>query len=101
MVLISRSLSGEAPALHIISRRALLEFAAVHAGAETSLDVGYRVVKSSEWKSLADVKRVYLHAEMMDRWIIFNIRGNRYRLITEINYRSGIVMIRRVLTHSE
>lgn len=87
--------------MHIISRRALVQFATIHPDAETALDVWYRVAKGAHWKNLAEVKQVYPHADQVGRYTVFNIKGNKYRLIAEINYHSQTIFVRHVLTHAE
>jgi mRNA interferase HigB len=87
--------------LHVISRKMLAEFALGHPDAETAPDAWYRIVKKSRWRHFVDVRRVYPHADAVGKWIVFNIRGNRYRLIAEVNFRNRIVFVRRILTHSE
>ena len=87
--------------MHVISRKRLLEFSLGHRDAETALDVWYRVAKSSVWSNLEEVRQVYPHADAVGRWTVFNVRGNRYRLIAEIGYRSRVVPVRHILTHSE
>jgi len=87
--------------LHVISRRKLLEAAGRHADLAAPLDVWYRVARRAEWKNLMDVRRMFPAADAADGFTIFNIKGNAYRLITEINYRTGRVFLRHVLTHDE
>jgi len=87
--------------VHIISRKKLLEAAERHAGLGGPLDVWYRIAKRSEWANLIDVKRVFPTADAAGVYTVFNIKGNAYRLITEINYRTGRVFLRYVLTHAE
>jgi len=48
-----------------------------------------------------DVRRVYPSADAVGRFTVFNIKGNAYRLITEINYQTGRIFLRHVLTHAE
>ncbi len=87
--------------MHIISRKKLLEAAAEHGNLSQPLDVWYRVAKKAEWKNLMDVRRTFPTADRVDKFTIFNIKGNAYRLITEINYRTGRIFLRHVLTHAE
>lgn len=91
----------EGPGLHIISRKRLLEAAVKHGNASGPLDVWYRIAKKSKWSSLADVRQVLPTADSVDKYTVFNINGNAYRLITEINYRTGRIFLRHVLTHAE
>ena len=87
--------------MHVISRKKLLEAVERHRDLAGPLDVWYRVAKKAEWRSLTDVKRVFPKADAVGRFTIFNIKGNAYRLITEINYRTQKVFLRHVLTHAE
>jgi mRNA interferase HigB len=87
--------------LHIISRKRLLEAVEKHADLDRPLDVWYRVAKKAEWKNLRNVKRVFPSAEAVERFTVFNIKGNAYRLITEINYQTRRIFLRHVLTHAE
>lgn len=87
--------------MHIISRKRLLEAVEKHADLDRPLDVWYRVAKKAEWKNLMNVKRVFPSAEAVERFTVFNIKGNAYRLITEINYQTRRIFLRHVLTHAE
>jgi mRNA interferase HigB len=89
------------PCLHVISRKKLLEAAQKHRDLDEPLDVWYRIAKRAEWKNLMDVRRVFPTADAVDEFTIFNIKGNAYRLITEINYQTGRIFLRHVLTHAE
>ncbi len=87
--------------MHVISRKKLLEAAKDHGDLSEPLDVWYRVAKKAEWKNLMDVRRTFPTADRVDKFTIFNIKGNAYRLITEANYRTGRIFLRHVLTHAE
>ena len=88
--------------VRIIARRALREFWEAHADAEQPLRAWYHDALRADWKSPADVKRVYASASIVgENRLVFNIGGNKYRLITEIYYRDQVVLVRDVLTHKE
>ena len=87
--------------VHVISRKKLLEAAGRHAGMGAPLDAWYRITKKADWRNLADVRRVFPAADAVEGYTVFNIKGNAYRLITEINYRTGRIFLRDVLTHAE
>ena len=87
--------------MHVISRKKLLEAAEKHAELGGPLDVWYRIAKKAEWKNLMEVRRELPTADTVEGFTVFNIKGNAYRLITEINYRTGRVFLRHVLTHAE
>lgn len=87
--------------MHIISRKALLEFAQKQADAFTPLDEWYRVANTAQWKSLVEVRQFYPSADAVGNFTVFNIKGNDYRLIVHIDYRRQIAYIKYVLTHAE
>ena len=87
--------------MHVISRKKLLEAAERHRDLAGPLDVWYRIAKKAEWRNLVDVKRVFPTADAAGRFTIFNIKGNAYRLVAEINYRTQEIFLRHVLTHAE
>lgn len=87
--------------MHVITRKKLLEAAAKHGDLSEPLDVWYRVAKKAEWKNLMDVRRVFPTADAVEKFTTFNIKGTAYRLITEINYKTGRIFLRHVLTHAD
>lgn len=89
------------PNVHVISRKKLLEAAREHVDLGSSLDAWFRVAKRARWRSLDEIRLSFPSADSVEKYTVFNIKGNRYRLITEINYRSGRIFVRHVLTHAE
>jgi mRNA interferase HigB len=87
--------------MHVISRRKLKEAATRHGDLEGPLDAWFRIAKKAQWRSLADVRKTFSSADAVGKWTVFNIKGNQYRLITEINYVFSRIYIRHVLTHAE
>jgi len=87
--------------MHVLSRKKLKEAALRHADLEGPLDAWFRIAKRATWKNLADVRRTFSTADVVGRWTVFNIKGNQYRMIAEINYGGGRIYIRHVLTHAE
>ena len=87
--------------MHVISRKKLKEAATRHSNLEAPLDVWFRITKRASWQTIADVRKTFSNADLVEKWTVFNIKGNKYRLITEINYRFQRVYIRHVLTHAE
>jgi mRNA interferase HigB len=88
-------------AVYVISRKPLKEFATTHVDAELALDVWYRIAKAAEWKSIVDVRHAFPHADFVDPYTIFNVKGNAYRLIVQIEYPRQQIFIKTVLTHAE
>ena len=86
--------------MHVISRKRLLEAVAVHADLSAPLDAWYRIAKKAGWKSLQDIRRTLPSADAVGMFTVFNIKGNAFRLIAEINYATGRLYIRHVLTHA-
>ena len=87
--------------MHVISRKRLKEAAVRHPELETALDAWFRIAKTPSWQNLIDVRDTFANADAVDKWTVFNIKGNKYRLIAEINYRYQRLYIRHVLTHAE
>ncbi len=87
--------------MHVISRKKLKEAALRHSEMEPALDAWFRIAKKAQWQNLADVRETFASADAVEKWTVFNVKGNRYRLISEINYRSQRIYIRQVLTHAE
>jgi mRNA interferase HigB len=87
--------------VHVITRRKLLDAAGRHPELSQPLDIWYRIAKKAQWKNLIEVRRAFPTADAVGRFTVFNIKGNAYRLITEINYSAGRIFLRHVLTHAE
>ncbi len=86
--------------MRIISRRTLREFWAKHSDAEQPLRAWFATVQQADWQTPADIKQEYRNASFIanDR-VVFNIKGNRYRVIVAVKYEYRIVYIRFVGTH--
>jgi len=87
--------------MHVISRKKLREFWELYPKARTPLDAWYQVAKRAKWENFAEVRRTFNSADVVGRFVVFNIGGNKYRLIAVIHYNRGKVFIRHVLTHTE
>jgi mRNA interferase HigB len=87
--------------MRIIKRGALVKFWRVHPDAKASLESWYGVVRNGDWKTPAELKRVYPNADLVGRRTVFNIGGNKYRLIARMNYQSQRVFVLYILTHAE
>lgn len=92
-------LSGNA--VRVISRKILREFCQSHADSCDALYDWYRVASKAQWKNLTDVQATYKSAESVGNFTIFNIKGNRYRLIVDLIYSRQRIYIKYVLTHAE
>ncbi|WP_138993694.1 type II toxin-antitoxin system HigB family toxin [Larkinella sp. C7] len=86
----------------IISKTILNEFGQRHADSIGALNEWYTVVKASDWNSLADLKQTFNSVDYVDNdRYVFNIRGNRYRIVAMIFFDKRTVFIRFVGTHTE
>ena len=89
------------PRVNVVSRTALKSFANAHNFAAEPLDNWYRRARKAKWKNLAEVRLDYPHADLVGKCTVFNIGGNKFRLITKISYVGQAIYIKRVLTHRE
>lgn len=87
--------------MHIISRKALRQFWDQHPDSQTALERWFKVVRQTEFRGFADLRATFPAADKVDDWIVFNIGGNKYRLVASVHFNRGKVYIRHVLTHSE
>ncbi len=90
--------------MHVIKRKTLVESfqQPEHQDAKGALEAWYYEAKNAQWASPADVKAQYRSASILnDNRVVFNIAGNKYRLIVRINYDSKTVFIRFIGTHRE
>jgi mRNA interferase HigB len=91
----------EKNSLRVISKKALRIFWQRYPEAEHPLKSWYKIARKSNWDNLVDVRKDFSHADPVGRFVAFNVGGNKYRLITKINFRRQIVYIRFILTHKE
>jgi mRNA interferase HigB len=86
----------------IIAKSTLREFWEKHADSEQYLKTWYDTAKRAKWFSPNDVKQTYVSAGILKNGrVVFNIKGNKYRLIVEINFPRKWVFIRFIGTHKE
>lgn len=88
--------------MRVIAISTLRQFWARHPNAEQPLKAWYHEVSQAEWTQPADIKTQYRNASVLkNRRVVFNIKGNNYRLIVAIAYRLGIVYVKFIGTHAE
>ncbi len=88
--------------MHIVSIKTLREFWESHPDAEQPLRAWYAIARRAQWRSPTDIKAEYASASVVGgNRVVFNIKGNTYRLIVIAEYRKGRLFIRFVGTHSE
>jgi len=86
----------------ILAKSTLREYWETHPDTEQYLKTWYDTAINADWKSPADVKQTYANASVLkNSRIVFNIKGNSYRLVTKFNFEKQWIFIRFVGTHSE
>jgi len=88
--------------MYILNRPKLASFFQKHQDAKKTLESWVKETEVARWCSFSDIKERYQSADVLkDNRVVFNVKGNNYRLIVKVNYSKGIVDIRFVGTHSE
>ena len=87
--------------MHVVSYKAIRLFCNEYSDARSALDYWYRVAKRANWTSLMEVRHSFNSADFVSPFVVFNIGGNKYRLLAEINFSRRVLFIRRIMTHKE
>ncbi len=88
--------------MHVISKKPLREFWEDHPDSEMPLKAWHAEVKKVEWRTWADIKAKYGSADSLKEGrVVFNIGGNKFRLIVRVNYAVQVVYIRFIGTHAD
>ena len=88
--------------MNVISKRTIIRFYEKHTQSKSALEVWYADAKKSVWITPDNIKKVYSDASFLaDNRVVFNIKGNKYRLIVHIDYLRKIVRIKFIGTHSQ
>lgn len=87
--------------MNVISYKRIHQFSSAHRDAEIPLRAWYTTAKRANWQNFAELKQVYPSADLVGRYTVFNIKGNKYRLIARIVYRSQTLFVVKILTHEE
>jgi mRNA interferase HigB len=87
--------------MHIITRKRLNDFSAAHPDVKSGLQHWYRLMKTGAFGSFVELREVFPAADQVGKLTVFNIGGNKARLIAAIHYNRQKVYIRAILTHSD
>jgi mRNA interferase HigB len=95
--------------VHVVTRRRLYEAIARRRDAASEIEAWIRIVESVRWHNFAEVRSWFKDEDYVDGYLVFNMRQNRYRLITVVHYAKttdemrteGHIYIRSFLTHKE
>lgn len=87
--------------MHVISKKKIIEFIMVHPNSKSSLEAWYKIIKNTDFDHFNDLQKVFSTADQVEKFTVFNIGGNNYRLIAAIHYNRNKLYIRHILTHAE
>jgi len=88
--------------MRVISRKKLKEFWEKHPDARQSLQAWYADAKHADWKTPTDIKNIYNNVSLLaNNRVVFNIKGNKYRLVVAVQYKYRIIYIRFIGSHRE
>ncbi len=87
--------------MHVITRKRLNEFADRYPEAKSALSHWYRLIKQNNFRSFAELRSLFPSADQVGKLTVFNIGGNKVRLIAAIHYNRRKVYVRAILTHNE
>ncbi len=88
--------------MRVIAKKTLVAFYTEHPDARTALEEWYEKTNRTEWENFSQVKRSFNSADFVgNNRIVFNIRGNQYRLVALVLFRNQMVFIRFIGTHRD
>ena len=87
--------------MHVISKKALREFWETYSDSQNALTRWFKLINTQDFENFAQLRAVFPSADQVGDLIVFNIGGNKYRLVASIHFNRGKVYVRQVLTHSE
>jgi mRNA interferase HigB len=88
--------------MELLGRSILSNFKARHQDASSQIDSWEAEVKAADWRTPSDIKARYGSASILkDNHVVFNIKGNTYRLLVQVAYKTKIVLVKEVGTHQE
>ncbi len=87
--------------MHIITHRRIVAAQKAHPQCASALDQWYRLCKKAEWHTFAELRALFPSTDKVGDMFVFDIGGNKLRLIAAIHFNTGRLFIRAVLTHKE
>lgn len=87
--------------MHVISRKKIIQFIERFPPSRASLESWYKILSKSSYQSFAELRLTYPSADQVGKLTVFNVSGNKFRLIAAIHYNRQILYIREILTHAE
>lgn len=87
--------------MHLISHKKLKDFYQKHDQAENAMNAWYKIIDRSDFDNFTELRKIFPSADKVGKFIVFNVGGNKYRIITVIHFNRKRCYIRDVLTHKE
>ncbi|ELS02298.1 hypothetical protein Xen7305DRAFT_00020110 [Xenococcus sp. PCC 7305] len=87
--------------MHLISAGKLKRSASKYPDAAKAIQAFCKTIKQAQWQNLVDVQKIYRDAEAVGNFTVFNIKGNQYRLILDLDYSEQVAYFKYFLPHSE
>ena len=87
--------------MHVISRKIVRQFWEQYPDSEMALARWFKIMEQTNFKNFAELRAVFSTADLVGQWIVFNIGGNKFRLIVSVHFNRNRVYIRHILTHRE
>lgn len=87
--------------MRVISNKALTRFAAGHGDGDTPLQAWRKLIESGTYGSYADLKRAFNATDRVGDFYVFDVGGNKYRVIAAVHFNRQMLFVRHVFTHKE
>ncbi|QRE75232.1 type II toxin-antitoxin system HigB family toxin [Methylobacterium aquaticum] len=87
--------------MRVISNKKLLEFAVVHAAAAKPLQAWRKIIEANAFSNFAELKAVFNATDRVKSFYVFDVGGNKYRIVTSIHFNTQKMFVRHVFTHKE
>jgi mRNA interferase HigB len=87
--------------MRVISHKKIIDFTKIHRDGEKPLGAWYKIITHTEFSTFAALKNTFPTADNVGKFTVFNIGGNKFRLIAAIHYNTQMLYIRNILTHCE
>jgi len=87
--------------MHLIAINKLRRETDLYPDVKNQIETWYATIKKATWQNLEEVRQIYKDAEAVSNFTVFNIKGNRYRLIVGIDYQTQTIYYKYFLTHAE
>lgn len=87
--------------MRVISNKALVDFAEIHPKADEPLQAWRKIIESGEYQHFAALKSVMNATDKVGDFYVFDIGGNKYRIVAAIHFNRQMLFVRHVLTHNE